>query len=348
MARVPDPALRQSLLKAKLKGLVRARWGDVVDRSREGFLPGGAALVADGTAWVLAEDQPERSLGAALAWAGRQGADATDLHLLAAGAAGTLARRAALFGRPMRVYAIEGTTVREAEPEPLPPQPPLDPAAEWMRALFDKVGAESVVEEGILRAEILGLEVARVEVGEPGPGPERPSERGSEPRLAVGVGKHDREAQREVRGDQHGPNELFEVVRLVAEHRVPNGFGHAAYHLASERWLRSVVVRRPDLVGAQYLEPAPSPVAREDLRQLAQAPAAGVDLDGQPLLVVCSVGIDVDLVPAAADAWLADGRQPRLVFCLPEGDDHPVTRDLVSALVMPAEIVTVPEEWRGL
>ncbi len=332
-----DPALRQSLLKAKLKGLVRARWGDVVDRGQEGFLPGGAALVADGTAWVLAEDQPERSLGAALAWAGRQGANAADLHLLAAGAAGTLARRATLFSRPVRVYAIEGTTVREAEPEPLPSQPPLDPRAESMRALFDEVGAESVVEEGILRAEVLGLEVARVEVGESG-----------QSRLAVGVGKHDREAQREVRGDQHGPDELFEVVRLVAEHRVPNGFGHAAYHLASERWLRSVVVRRPELVGAQHLEPVPSPVAREDLRQLAQAPAAGVDLEGQPLLVVCSVGVDVDLVPAAADAWLADGRQPRLVFCLPEGDDHPVTRDLVSALVMPAEIVIVPEEWRGL
>lgn len=332
-----DPALRQSLLKAKLKGLVRARWGDVVDRAQEGFLPGGAAFVADGTAWVLAEDQPERSLGAALAWVGRQGAGPTDLHLLAAGAAGTLARRAALFTRPVRVYTIEGTTVREAEPEPMTPQPPLDPDAEPMRALFDKVGAEAVVEEGILRAEVLGLEVARVEVGSSG-----------QSRLAVGVGKHDREAQREVRGDQHGPDELFEVVRLVAEHRVPNGFGHAAYHLAPERWLRSVVVRRPELVGAQHLEPAPPPVAREDLRQLAQAPAAGVDLEGRPLLVVCSVGIDVDLVPAAADAWLADGRQPRLVFCLPEGDDHPVTRDLVSALVMPAEIVTVPEEWRGL
>ncbi|MDP9442415.1 MAG: hypothetical protein M3P34_09635, partial [Actinomycetota bacterium] len=221
-------------------------------------------------------------------------------------------------------------------PEPLQPQPPLDPRVEPLRALFEKVGAECVVEEGILRAEVLGLEVARVE-----------SEDDS-PRLAVGVGKHDREAQREVRGDRQGADELFEVIRLVAEHRVPTGFGHAAYHLAPERWLRSVVVRRPELVGAQHLEPAPSPVAREDLRQLAQAPAAGVDLDGEPLLVVCSVGIDVDLVPAAADAWLADGRQPRLVFCLPTGDDHPVTRGLAEALVMPAEIVTVPEDWRGL
>ena len=334
---MPDPAVRQSLLKAKLKGLVRARWGDVVDRAEEGFLPGGAALVADGTVWVLAEDQPERSLGSALVWAGKQGARATELHLLAGGGAGTLARRAALFDRPVRVHAVEGTTLREAEPEPLRPPPPPDPRVEPLRALFEKVGAECVVEEGILRAEVLGLEVARVEIGGDGVA-----------RLALGVGKHDRAAQREVRGDRQGADELFEVIRLVAEHRVPNGFGHAAYHLAPERWLRSVVLRRPGLVGAEHLEAAPSPVPRVDLRQLAQAPAAGVGPDGEPLLVVCSVGVDVDLVPAAVDAWLADGRRPRLRFCLPEGDDHAVTRELAGALVVPAEIVTVPEDWRGL
>ncbi|MBW3555959.1 MAG: hypothetical protein KY454_03370 [Actinobacteria bacterium] len=333
---MPDPALRQSLLKAKLKALVRARWGDAVDQAHEGFLPGGAALRADGSAWVLAEDEPQRCLGAALAWAGRNGNGATELHLLASGGAPTLARRAALFDRSVRIYGIEGTTIHEAQPEPLSPQPALDPRAEALRPMLEEVGAECVVEEGILRAEVLGLEVARVEVGPEGA------------QLAVGVGKHDREAQREVRGEHQGPDELFEVVRLVAEHRVPTGFGHAAYHLAPERWLRAVVTRTPELVGARQLSAVPPPIPRQDLRQLAPAPAAGVGLEGEPLLVVCSVGIDVDLVPAGADAWLADGREPRLVFCVPEGDDHPVTRELAEDLVMPAEVVTVPEGWRGL
>ena len=51
-------------------------------------------------------------------------------------------------------------------------------------------------------------------------------------------------------------------------------------------------------------------------------------------------------MPSAVDAWLADGRAPRLVFCLPENDDHRMTRDLVAALTVPAEIRTVAPEWR--
>lgn len=330
------PGRREALLVAKCKGLVRARWGDVVDEATPSALPGGAGLAIDGRVWYLAEDEPSRSLGAALAWSQRHGGAEGELHLLTTGAAGALARRASLFDRSVTVWPIVGTALAEepALPEPLPPEPPLDPALEPMRALFEKAGAEAVVEAGVLRAEVRGLEVARVEVDDDGP------------HLAVGVGKHDREAQREVRGRAQGFDELFEVVRIVAEHRVAEGAGHAAFHLSPERWLRSIVVRRPDLVGAATLESVPSPVLREDLRQAAAAPAAGVDTDGRPLLVVCSVGTDIDLVPSAVDAWLADGREPRLVFCIPEHDDHRMTRDLVAALSVPAEIRTVPPEWR--
>jgi hypothetical protein len=63
--------------------------------------------------------------------------------------------------------------------------------------------------------------------------------------------------------------------------------------------------------------------------------------------VVCSVGVDTALVPLATDARLADGRNPRLVLAVPEGDDHPVTRRLAAALVEPAEVVTVPADWRA-
>ena len=344
---LPQAGRREALLQAKCKALVRSRWGDVVDddAATTSSLPGGAALAApiDGrtTAWVLAEDDAHRSLGAALAWADRRGA--TTLHLLATSAGGALARRAGGFARDVTVWPIDaGTTtladdgIQPATPADLADEPPLDPAVEPLVALIERAGAEAVVEHGVLRAEVLGLEVARVTVDDLGAF------------LEVGVGKHDREAQREIRGRGHGLDELFEVVRIVAEHRVAEGAGHAAFHLSSERWLRSVLVRRPDLVGAANLRPVPSPVTREDLRHAAAAPAAGQDTDGGPLLVVCSVGTDVDLVPSAVDAWLADGREPRLVLCVPEGDDHPMTRDLVAALRVPAELRTVPKEWRTL
>ncbi|MGH9164992.1 MAG: hypothetical protein ACRDZW_05695, partial [Acidimicrobiales bacterium] len=63
-------------------------------------------------------------------------------------------------------------------------------------------------------------------------------------------------------------------------------------------------------------------------------------------VVVCSVGIDLDLVPAAADARLADGRGARLLLALPEPDGHPVTCGLAAALVDPAEIVRIGPGWQ--
>ena len=333
-------ATRDVLLRAKCRALVRTRWPEALDApdTTEHDLPGGAALLARSTetAFVLAEDNPGGSLGGAIVWARRH--HATTLHLLAADDDAKLARRAQRFTLPVTVHRIDGTTLTEATPAPPLPDPEPDPRTEPFRALFEKSGATTVAEGGVLRAEVRGLEVARIEV----------DETTNEPRLAVGVGKHDREAQREIRGSNQTLDHLFEVVRIVAEHRVAEGAGHAAFHLSAERWLRDVVVRNPQLVGADDdLEPRPSPNPRDDLRAAAPAPAAGTDAaTGRPLLVVCSVGTDLDLVPAATDAYLLDGRKPHVRFVVPEGDDLPSTRDLVDLLDLDADLVTVPPDWR--
>ena len=65
-----------------------------------------------------------------------------------------------------------------------------------------------------------------------------------------------------------------------------------------------------------------------------------------PVLAVFSTGVDVDLVPAAIDARLADARNPRLLIVVPERDDHPYLRKLAEALREPADVVTVPNSWR--
>lgn len=243
------------------------------------------------------------------------------------------------FAIDVTVWRIDGTTLTEAPPAAYEPDPPLGPRTEAFRALFEQAGATTVAEGGILRAEVRGLEVARIVV----------DETTNEPRLAVGVGKHDREAQKEIHGDSQTLDHLFEVVRIVAEHRVAEGAGHAAFHLSPERWLRDVVIRNSALVGAaDDLEARPSPNPRDDLRAAAPAPAAGTTSDtGAPLLVVCSVGTDLDLVPAATDAHAADGRNPHIRFVVPEGDDLPSTRDLVDLLTIPADLVTVPPDWRN-
>jgi hypothetical protein len=84
--------------------------------------------------------------------------------------------------------------------------------------------------------------------------------------------------------------------------------------------------------------------------------AAGIDSEDQPLVVVASTGIDLDLVPWAADARLAasgvalDNGRPlaRLIIAVPKGDDHPATRRLAADLRQPAEIVAVRPDWRTL
>jgi hypothetical protein len=149
-----------------------------------------------------------------------------------------------------------------------------------------------------------------------------------------------------VHGDEPTTDVLARVVAMVEGHRRAGAPHHPYNRLAPERWLRARAVADPSIVGAAELMPVPSPVDIDDLRKPAPAPAAGVDLDGKPLLVVFSTGVDVDLVPAAVDARLADGRNPRLLIVVPERDDHAYLRSLTEALREPADVVTVPDEWR--
>jgi len=66
-----DPERRASLLGAKLAALVGRGWGPGPSgpAATTAPFPGGAAVQRAGVAWILLEDQPERSLGASLAWA---------------------------------------------------------------------------------------------------------------------------------------------------------------------------------------------------------------------------------------------------------------------------------------
>lgn len=320
------------MLQAKLRVLVSGRWPGA-DLDLGGF-PGGAVARCDGTGWVLADQRPERALGGALAW-GRQ-AGIRELHVLADEASGLLARRASCFVVPPGVWRVDGRTVEPAVPAGPEPEVAMAPEVAAFVPMIEAAGADPVLEHGVLRAEVLGLEVARVVADHEGT------------RLEVGVGASDREAHRMVHGDTPTAAALAAAVAAVRDVRRPGAPTHQVNQLAGERWMRTILVRRPELVGAARLAPAPSPVRRTDLRQLAPAPAGGVDADGRPLVVVCSTGIDVDLVPAAADARLADGRGARLLLVVPEVDDHPLNRALAAALAEPAEVRALPGDWRRL
>jgi hypothetical protein len=66
------------------------------------------------------------------------------------------------------------------------------------------------------------------------------------------------------------------------------------------------------------------------------------------VVVVCSVGVDLDLVPTAADSRLIHQPDAGLLLVVPEGDDVPVNRRLAASLARRAEVVTVPRDWEVL
>ena len=315
-----------------------------LSRSVPSVLPGGAALLSppSSRAWVLIDDGVVARFGAALAWADRQGVATLDVIVDGSPSApGIIARRAGAFGAAPSVWAVDGTSlVAVAAAEPVPPEPgtaqpgSAGPGADGadLAALLAEHGLEVVHEHGVLRGEVLGLEVARTVGG----------------RLEVGVGRHDRSARAEMRPGEDIGAALDDAARAVRALRRPGAPSHPANTLARSRWLRAAMSRDPQRYGLASLEPVAPPLPWFDLPEAGPAPAVGATETGEPVIVVCSVGVDLDLVPTAADCRLlygGDHAEAALWLIVPEGDDLPVTRSLAARLAPPATVRTVPRDW---
>jgi hypothetical protein len=337
-----DAERHAALRGAKLATLVAGQWGPA-DRQRHA-LGAAAALTGPGTvAWVLADEAPERALGPALVWAERQGVG--ELHVVVDGpadAVATVARQARLFAPPTpEVWAVEGTglVAGAAMPAPRPSETPAPP--ELVDLLID-AGLEIVAEGGVVRGEINGLEVARIVHGTTTAGVPI-----AQPQLEVGVGKADRELTAMVHGGLAPVDQLARVVEIVRRHRRPDAPRHPLNQLVPDRWLRAVLSRNPGAVGLASLRPAAGARPRANLSERGVAIAVGEDAGGVSVVVACSVGIALDLVPSAADAREAIDPTARLVLAVPERDDHPGTRHLAARLHRPAEVVPVAGDWRA-
>jgi len=333
-----------------LRAQVRRRFGPAVAESaRPVPFAAGVALVAAGPegerlAAVFAE--AATALGSAIDTAHREGAE--HLYFFAELNTTETARRATAFSLATTVIDPDAD-FQGFQPAPSPAAEPVPAALAPVAERLASSGLDIVWEHGVLSGEWLGLEVARATLDQSGAV------------VDVGVGRHDREAHRLVHPEGPTDESLAEAVRVVVELRRPGARAHPANRLVPERWLRAVLIRHPGLVGLSALQAAPAPSARDGLRQRGIAPAWALDADGRPTVVVCSVGVDPDLVPAAADARLQAPSWPgvpdhartgpdawRLVLAVPEGDDHPLNRRLVALLRRPAELVTVPAGWRFL
>ena len=330
-----DPARRAQLLAIKLRALVVGLLGpELVGDLPTSPTPDGAAafgrgaaMVVDGVAWVLLDDQPERGLGAALAWAIKQ-PGAHSVAVMAETATGVLARRAALFDWPITVWKIVGRNLLPATVEPYKEVGRIDIAHHVVGTDITRGGAEVVVENGVVAGEVRGLEICRV-VDDPFT---------NEVRLEVGVGVHDRESFKILHGNRPTSEALAGVVAAVAVHRQLDAPPHPLNRLAAERFLRWQLLESPHGVGAASLRRADPPVPRRNLKDPVPCVAVGELVSGDSVVVVCSVGIDLDLVPFALDARAMHSPDAALLLVVPQRDAVPVTTRLASLARTPVDI----------
>jgi hypothetical protein len=285
---------------------------------------------------VYVDDNPTGRLGAALAWAMR--ADAAAINVITESGSGVLARRANQFALPVSVWHVDERTLWPAVAEPFVPVAPPPP---WHMAFWDLIessGAQPIVEHGVLGGEVRGLEVCRV-VDDPVAG---------EPRLDVGIGHHDRDAFAMIHGAVPTPESLARVVAAVEQQRRIDAPPHPFNRLARERLLRWQLIQDPALIGAVELRPGEPPVPRTNLKDAVPCVAVGTDMQGQLIVAVCSVGVDLDLIPYAADARLAaEATEPgpetssRLVVITPPRDRIRVTNELANRLDRPCELASL-------
>jgi len=315
---------RSRLLGIKLTTLVREHLGiDALDAQPSLFAP-GSALIVDGTGWVLLDTVPERGLGPALAWAMRSGVDV--LSVIAERHTGLLARRAMAFRGRIDVWHADERRLLPAVAEPLVAPPAARTEHLALVDLIRAGGAEPNVEHGVVVGEVRGLEVCRVVDTAAG-----------DVALEVGVGAHDREAFAIMHGDVPTVAALADVVRVVTGHRDPTTPQHPLNRLGAERFLRWRLERQPDLIDALSVRPAEPPVPRPNLKDPFPCSAIA-DRDGVDVGVVCSWGVDLDVVPYAADV---QARYGSALIVMPVRDLLAVTRELAVGLTHPVELISI-------
>jgi len=325
-----DANRRALLERSRAEGLLRSSFDlDLASLELNTAPFGITAQRADGHAWVVSMSDDLAALGGVLVWIDR--AKPTEVDLVVDHHAGVHARRVAVLAPECRVWLVDGTVVERAEPAPIPPPLPRPDDAAHLEAPLADLGLDIVCEDGILRGEVAGLEVSRILHGADGAV------------LEAGVGRFDREAGVLLHAGRSPVDAVAEAADQVRPHRTPGAASHAVNRLARERWLRHVVLGDSaafDLDLPALVEPIPP---RANLLEVAPAALLGID-GSRSVLLVCSVGVDLGLIPAIADLIAVHG--PDLVrIVVPERDRLPHLERLIGRLPVPTEIRTIATPW---
>lgn len=129
---------------------------------------------------------------------------------------------------------------------------------------------------------------------------------------------------------------LAAVVDSVLAHRSPDAPQHPLNRLGQERYLRWRLEQEPALVGMVEVVAAEPPQPRPNLKDPIPCVARAVAADGSVSTLVCSVGVDLDLVGFVADVQeLSDAP---VAVTLRARDGVPITHEVLGLLSTPVEI----------
>lgn len=333
-----DPARRAGLERARALAIARDHFHLDTEGASVDAAPFGVTVRAgsadSATALIVSSVDDLSILGGALVWLDRN--PAADAHLVVEHHAGVHARRAAILAPDLAVHELVGSGLRDALVEPISEPHPTPDDITALVAMIERSGAQAVIEDGIVRAEVAGLEVGRVVTGPAGSS------------IEVGVGRFDREAGALLHADRPVEPTLVSTIEQVREHRTAGAVAHPVNRIGRERWLRDLVRVDPSLAGIadpELIEPIPP---RTSLLEASAAALVGTDgpgdEDARRVLVVCSVGVELGLVPAVAD--LVHRHAPDEVrFVLPARDRLPYLDRLAQRLGVPVSFVDIVVPW---
>lgn len=324
---------RAALQRSRLRALVRDLTGGDCDPVTVGV---NAAALSEGTALLLSTTATPALLAGSIAWTLRSRAERT--VLLVDDFAGDLARMAGHFTHPVEVREVRGVSSVPVTPTPFPGEVETDTDAE-LEAQLRAAGLEVVVEDGVVRGEVRGLEVARLV--------RWPVDSGGDGllHLEAGVGRFDRDAVAAMHQGEPPTTTLGRSAAMVAAQRIPGAGAHPLSRLARERWLRWSLLQDPSVVGVDELTALETTVRRDNVRDVSPAAAVGVDRAGHSVVVVCSTGADLSFVPIAADTRAWHDPTAELLLVVPERDRLATLELLASLVTPPATVLTVPEPW---
>lgn len=319
------------LAKAKLTALVRSSFPDISSAVEATGFAGGAGIVDQPRAFLYLLGSGPSPLGAALAWGPAKGAD--ELHVIVDDPGVDLPRQLLGIAPPVSLWRAVGTELVAVEPASEPPTaaevPDIVRAA---AAPLDDADCDVVVEHGVITGEVLGLEVARVVIEHDGSAAVR-----------IGVGLYDQEAHALMNRAGTLAERLGAVIDEVRAHRRDDVSLHPINRAARERWLRSIVLADPSLVGADSLEAVEPLSPRGGIHEGGAVAAVGRAGDDR-VLVVTSSGVDLDLVPRAAGHLARDGAD-RIMLGLPARDHHPAVLAMAQRLAAPTTVLALEPAW---